>query len=469
MVSTDDYVVDAPEVAPARLPASGIRRVAEPWLSSPKVGVMAADVLAIATAMLTAYVLRLPRGGPDLRGAQGDHLLLSLLSLPLWLGLFARKRLYAARFISRRTEELRRLVHASALGIAGMAAVGYVGQLHVSRAWLGLTFALALLLVGSERQVARGLFGRARKNGRLLRDVVIIGTDEDADALARMLVEDPSLGYRVIGVVDRPRTVQEVFEVVRYTGAGSVLIAGTAPSSMLCTRLVRELVHHGIHVELASALRDVAVDRLSFRPLGRVPVIYIEPRRPAGWRSVAKRAFDIVGAGLGVALVAPVAVVVIFRQTRVGKDGRPFDVLKFRTMVVDAEARLIDLRDRNEADGPLFKLKHDPRVTRIGRLLRKASLDELPQLLNVLRGDMSLVGPRPALEDELLAWDAHFHARLRVKPGITGMWQVHGRSDSSFESYERLDLYYVDNWSLVTDLAIMIKTVPAVLFGKGAY
>jgi lipopolysaccharide/colanic/teichoic acid biosynthesis glycosyltransferase len=158
----------------------------------------------------------------------------------------------------------------------------------------------------------------------------------------------------------------------------------------------------------------------------------------------------------------------IFRQVRVGRDSEPFSVLKVRTMVVDAEDRLAELREQNEADGPLFKMANDPRVTRVGRLLRVTSLDELPQLWNVLRGDMSLVGPRPALPHETEEWDALLTQRLRVKPGITGMWQVSGRSDTSFEDYTRLDLYYVDNWSLATDLAILAKTIPVVLLRRGA-
>ncbi|MBA3282904.1 MAG: sugar transferase, partial [Acidimicrobiia bacterium] len=159
---------------------------------------------------------------------------------------------------------------------------------------------------------------------------------------------------------------------------------------------------------------------------------------------------------------------VMFSRMRVGQNSDPFPVLKMRTMVVDAEDRLANLLDHNEADGPLFKMADDPRVTRIGSFLRKTSIDELPQLWNVLRGDMSLVGPRPALPHETEEWDAMLAQRLRVKPGITGMWQVSGRSDTSFEDYTRLDLYYVDNWSLTTDLAIMVKTVPVVLFRKGA-
>jgi lipopolysaccharide/colanic/teichoic acid biosynthesis glycosyltransferase len=159
---------------------------------------------------------------------------------------------------------------------------------------------------------------------------------------------------------------------------------------------------------------------------------------------------------------------VLFKQTRVGRNSQPFPVLKLRTMVVDAEAKLAELHDLNEADGPLFKMAEDPRITRTGRFLRKMSIDEIPQLWNVLRGEMSLVGPRPALPHETEEWDALLTQRLRVKPGITGMWQVNGRSNASFEDYTRLDLYYVDNWSLTTDIAILMKTIPVVMFRQGA-
>jgi len=159
---------------------------------------------------------------------------------------------------------------------------------------------------------------------------------------------------------------------------------------------------------------------------------------------------------------------VLFKQSRVGRDSEPFAILKLRSMVQDAEAQLIDLAHANEADGPLFKIKDDPRITRVGRLIRRTSIDEIPQLWNVLKGEMSLVGPRPALRHETEAWDPLLTQRLRVKPGLTGMWQVNGRSESSFEDYTRLDLYYVDNWSLLTDIAILAKTVPVVMTSRGA-
>jgi exopolysaccharide biosynthesis polyprenyl glycosylphosphotransferase len=328
----------------------------------------------------------------------------------------------------------------------------------------------------------------------MLRPIVVVGANAEAFALVDELMTNTALGYRVVGVVDEDAlgdalvphritvgTVDETLQAVRRSGATGVLIATTAIDFETSNRLARELTEAGVHVELSSSLRDIHVERLTSRQLGRFPVTYVEPVHRSGWRVVAKRGLDIVMAG-GMLLVASPAMLaaailvkldsrgpVFFRQERIGEFGRIFSVLKFRTMVQNAEALLVDLRDQNEADGPLFKMKNDPRITRVGRILRKLSIDELPQLWNVVRGEMSMVGPRPALAREVADWTVELHNRLRVKPGITGMWQVQGRSDSSFESYTRHDLYYVDNWSLWTDLAIVGKTVPVVLFGKGAY
>jgi exopolysaccharide biosynthesis polyprenyl glycosylphosphotransferase len=208
--------------------------------------------------------------------------------------------------------------------------------------------------------------------------------------------------------------------------------------------------------------------------------MYLEPFHQSGWRSGAKRVFDLIASFVALVLLAfPLAFLavlikvdargpVFYRQRRVGKNGRYFDVVKFRTMVPNAHALRQELVALNEADGPLFKIKNDPRITRVGRLLRKTSLDELPQLWNVLRGEMSLVGPRPALPEEAELWAPELRDRLRVQPGITGMWQVSGRSNTSFDEYSRLDLYYVDNWSLIADLSIMAKTLPSVLLQRGA-
>jgi lipopolysaccharide/colanic/teichoic acid biosynthesis glycosyltransferase len=209
-------------------------------------------------------------------------------------------------------------------------------------------------------------------------------------------------------------------------------------------------------------------------------MIYVEPTMRDGWRAIAKRVYDLVIATVLLVVTLPILVAamiaikldsrgpVFFHQVRVGRHGQLFRLTKLRTMVVNAEARRAELEEQNESDGPLFKIKSDPRVTRVGRVLRKLSIDELPQLYCVLVGTMSMVGPRPALPDEVAQWDDEVAERLRVPPGLTGMWQVSGRADSSFEEYKRLDLYYVDNWSLKHDAQICARTVKVVLTGRGA-
>ncbi len=262
----------------------------------------------------------------------------------------------------------------------------------------------------------------------------------------------------------------------------SVIIAATAIDVGSSNRLIRALTEHGIHVELSSTLCDIAASRLTVRPVGRVPMMYIEPVKRSGWRARAKRVFDVALASFIFVVTLPLLLATmlavkltspgpaLFSQARVGRNGDLFNMLKIRTMVVDAEARLDEIAHLNETTGVLFKVKDDPRITPIGKWLRKLSIDELPQLINVIRGEMSLVGPRPALPSEVEAWNADLHHRLRVQPGITGMWQVDGRSGGDHDStYAQLDLYYVDNWSLVTDLVILARTVPVVLRRKGQY
>jgi exopolysaccharide biosynthesis polyprenyl glycosylphosphotransferase len=246
-------------------------------------------------------------------------------------------------------------------------------------------------------------------------------------------------------------------------------------------RLTRRLTDAGYHVALSSSLRDIDLHRFRPQELDGRTLIYVEPTIRNGWRAIAKRAFDLAFASAMLVLTSPLLLLaaiaiklespgpVIFRQQRVGRDGTLFPMFKLRTMVVDAEARKADLADRNESDGPLFKMRDDPRITRVGRLLRKLSIDELPQFWNVARGEMSVVGPRPALPDEVAAWPPDVHDRLRVLPGITGMWQVSGRADTTFDEYKRLDLYYVDNWSLAHDVQIVAKTFSTVVLQRGAH
>jgi exopolysaccharide biosynthesis polyprenyl glycosylphosphotransferase len=457
--------------------------------------VLLADAAVVVGAAAAVVGLRHSLPEP---GAAGDVTAFGrtvALALPAWLVVFGRYHLYNARHVAIRRDELARIVHAVGISVVLTAVVAYAFDELVPRSWLMALFVLGSAGMIAEREVVRHAFNVLRRRGHCLRPVVIAGTGSEALALASMLGEQPELGYRVVGLLGRPEELDphlteygpvldsraKVVDQVRLAGATGVIVATTDVDTETSNRLVRALTDAGIHVELSSSLKDIDATRLSVRPLGRFPVVYVEPVRRDGWRQVAKRAFDIVLSIVGLVASAPLLLLaaialkatspgpVFFRQERVGRRGRRFHVLKLRTMVVDAEERLVELALLNEADGPLFKIRSDPRVTRVGRVLRKLSVDELPQLVNVLRGEMSLVGPRPALPSEVTQWGPELFERLRVQPGITGMWQVRGRSDSSFSQYQRWDLYYVDNWSITHDVGILLRTLPVVLSQRGAY
>ncbi len=443
-----------------------------------KTRLVVADLVVAALAAFAAAEVVSP--GEDWAAAG----LIFILACWFWL---ARARLYSSRFITRRSDEVRRIIDACILTATSVAVGAFVFSLEVERWWVLLASCAAAVGLTLEREVVRRRYAALRASGKIRRDVLMIGNNEESRQLELMFEEDRSLGYHIVDRID-PRLVGDPQELVtkvlstaRQKEAGGVIVAATGIATQASNRLIRDLIDAGLHVELSSTLNDIAPRRLTVRPLGRFPVVYVEPRHRHGWRAFAKRSFDLVTAAIALTVLSPILLTVafmikresdgpiVFRQARVGKDAVPFDVLKFRTMVENAEELVAELLPDNEGAGPLFKMKHDPRVTKIGALLRKTSLDELPQLWNVVRGEMSLVGPRPALASEMAEWDADLYGRLRVKPGITGMWQVSGRSETSFEEYTRLDLYYVDNWSLVVDLAILLKTIPAVLKSDGAY
>jgi exopolysaccharide biosynthesis polyprenyl glycosylphosphotransferase len=453
-----------------------------------KVLQIGADAAAVATALLLAYLMSGLAAEND-RGSR-RQLLFGLALLPLWLATFRHYRLYSARMVASRMEEASRLLRAIVVATIGVAMVSYLVHYQASRSLVLGTALLAFPLCLAERQALRSAFRRMRSSGRLRRRAVIIGANEEADSFAAMFHNTPHLGYDAVGFCSDDEVLGSSVpwlgrldaapELVAAAGATTAVIATTSLGPSEANRVVRNLHDAGIHVELSAGLRDIPADRLSVRDLGRHAVFYLEPTVRSGWRAVAKRAFDVSISAVALALAAPILGVcavlvkltssgrVFFHQERIGQGGVPFRIHKLRTMVQDADAMVVDLTDQNEADGPLFKLRDDPRVTPIGKVLRRTSLDELPQLWNVLKGEMSLVGPRPALERELPGWTPELHNRLRVKPGVTGMWQVSGRSSGSFDDYVRHDLFYVDNWTLARDLVILGKTIPCVLMRRGA-
>ncbi len=466
-----------------------------PFSSQVKIALVGADFVATCCGLAIAFGITAWMGWaePDVQRL----LPTAMVALAMWPILYAHQGLYQARKISRRPDEGRRIVNSVIAGLLVLSGVAVLFQVDLSRGWL---LAVAVCVTSTmllERELARRVIHEFRARGVMTRRVVIVGRNEEANELAAALGDNRELGYEVVGfVADAPvgpvidlraghelgpylgRT-RDVLDLVRSTRANGVIVATTGIDQTSANRLIRDLTREGVFVELTSSMRDISPSRISLRPLGPYPVMCVEPVAQLSWRRVAKRAFDLVVASVGLVLLSPVLIgaaiairvttgpEVLFKQQRVGKDAVPFRLYKLRTMVPDAEERLVELQAHNEAAGPMFKMADDPRVTPIGRILRATSIDELPQLLNVVKGDMSLVGPRPALPNEADQWDDTLWERLRVQPGITGMWQVSGRYTASLETYARLDLYYVDNWSLITDLAILVRTVGVVLSRKG--
>lgn len=301
---------------------------------------------------------------------------------------------------------------------------------------------------------------------------MVIGSRDEAEGIQRLIQAHPELGLEAVATVGPAADLMRTLEDHRADTA--VVAAGAFPSADL-NRVTRRLLDSGVHVHLSTGLTGIDQRRLRPQPMAREPMFYLEPIRISAWRAAAKRALDVVGSAIGLVTALPVLVLaaaaikledrgpVLYRHRRVGQHGEEFTILKLRTMVPDADRQLHLLADSNERTGPLFKCHRDPRVTRVGRLLRATSVDELPQLVNVLLGSMSLVGPRPALADEVAHFDAELRSRERVRPGLTGLWQIEGRDDPSFAAYRRLDLFYVENWSLELDLVILASTARAVV------
>jgi exopolysaccharide biosynthesis polyprenyl glycosylphosphotransferase len=328
---------------------------------------------------------------------------------------------------------------------------------------------------------------RARGDFRVA--VVVAGEAAEAAALVEFLELNPEAGFDAIGIVgDRLVPTDRMDEsapwlggfehapdVVRGTGAAGVLVAVNGLRSPTLNQLVLTLTSARTPTYLSTGLTGVSRARLRTTPLAHEPILLVRPPYHTPFQLAAKRALDIVVAALLLVLTAPVMAVaalliklhdrgpVLFRQVRIGRDGEPFTLVKLRTMEVDAEARLAELRHRNERHGPLFKVSSDPRITPVGALLRSTAIDELPQLVNVLTGRMSIVGPRPALPAETAEFDDELKRRNVVKPGLTGLWQVEANHKASFDEYRRLDLFYVDNWSVAMDIAVIIDTVPAII------
>jgi exopolysaccharide biosynthesis polyprenyl glycosylphosphotransferase len=400
---------------------------------------------------------------------------------------FATAGLYRPPINGIRSAALGRLVHST--GLAAVIVIvwqGIVGDAS-PRVALGAVAAALGTTVICRCAFDVWLIGR-RERGDFRTPVVVAGTAREANRLADFLELNPEAGLRATAVVgergafgdggrDGPRWMgglDRTDDAMHRTGATGVLVAVNGLPRDTVNRLVHRLSLAGIPVHLSPGLTGVSHARLQTLALAHEPMVLMTPPRRSTVQAMAKRALDLVLASLLLLVTAPVFAVtailikahdggpVFFKQVRIGRGGQPFTLVKFRTMEVDAESQLADLRGHNERHGPLFKVSNDPRVTPIGGLLRSTAIDELPQLVNVLSGRMSMVGPRPALPAETAEFDDELQRRNLVRPGVTGLWQVEANHKPSFEEYRRLDLFYVDNWSLGVDLSVMVDTVQAI-------
>jgi exopolysaccharide biosynthesis polyprenyl glycosylphosphotransferase len=451
----------------------------------------AGDFICGLAAGLLAFQIRFQ----TVSDGTGLYLLFTLLLPVLWVIMVRLAGGYDSRFIGVGTEEFRRVFNAGISLTAGVAILSYATKTDLARGYVVIALPSLTVLDLLARLTLRKRLHKLRALGSCMRKVVVVGHPDVVADLGKMLRRETYHGLQVVAacvvgtargneidsipVVGGLDAVADTVE--RYDADTVAVLSCPEMSGTMLRSLAWELEKAGTDLCVAPALLDVAGPRTTIRPVAGLPLLHMDHPEFTGTRRVVKAAFDRTTAAVALLILSPLFLAILliirladrgpglFHQTRVGQDGRAFQVHKFRTMVVDAEERKGRLAALNDSDGVLFKMRRDPRVTPVGAWLRRWSLDELPQLLNVLAGNMSLVGPRPALPQEAALYGDHVRRRLAVKPGITGLWQVNGRSDLSWDESVRLDLRYVENWSFMLDLQILWKTASAVLRGAGAY
>lgn len=454
-----------------------------------------ADAAIIGLSSLLAYQARVTLTEVAQVGGFQDEIPTALGVLPLWLAILAMFGCYHPAYLGTGGEAARRFLGGTTVGVLVLGFLSFVLRLDLSRFYVGLMFILVLMMGVAARGVIRRYVSRQRQRGDLTLGALIVGYDDDAREIARLMTEDRAAGYQVRGfVADHiPAGTEtdlgvpvvgdtsDVLELAFRYGAGLVVVTASAVEPGVAQEITVALEGSPVDVAIAPSLFQVVTRRVAIESVGNVPLLHVEQIRLSWGRAVIKRLVDLLVAIPSLVLASPVMVAaavaiklddrgpILFRQSRVGRDGRRFTLLKFRTMVPDAEERLVEVEDLNEVGHHFFKVREDPRVTRVGQTLRKWSIDETPQLWNVIKGQMSMVGPRPPLPREVDRYEDWHLRRLRVKPGITGIWQVSGRSHVPFDEAVRLDLFYIENWSLGLDLYLLAKTVPAVLGRRGAY
>lgn len=480
------------QLVSSRLSAYSLRR-ARAKTPLPMTLVVIADLLLIVLAVAAAAIARY--GLAYFQDASTTMPLWLGYAMPVaWIGMLALFGAYSTSHLQSGVVEYQRVALASLAFAGSIGVVCYLINYDLSRGFFILSFAIGLPILLLLRLARRRVLNRLRASGYFQQPVMLAGSPAHIDEIAKVLRREKWLGYHIVGAVT-PAKIQEtsagvpvlgrvddVVDLVDGADVHAVIFAeGSFPDSQHFKRMAWELEDQDTHMIVVPAVTDISSERLSPRPVAGLPLVHVDRPQALAASRWGKRAFDIVGSFflllMALPVIAAVALAVkledrgpvLFKQTRVGRRGENFECLKIRSMVVDAEARKAALESQNEGDGVLFKMARDPRITRIGNFIRRFSIDELPQLWNVFRGDMSLVGPRPALPDEVAQYDRVAERRLDVRPGLTGLWQVSGRSDLPWEEAVRLDVFYVDNWSPLQDLVILSRTAGAVLGSRGAY
>jgi exopolysaccharide biosynthesis polyprenyl glycosylphosphotransferase len=469
------------------------------WRLGYRLALVGTDLAAIGVALLFAQSVRFGMSPFHLLKDFDGYTIIGIALGIVWMGMLSANRSRDVRVLGAGTTEYQRVAKGTGYAFGVFAVIIVLLKPDVARGYLLIALPVGLLLLLAERFLWRSWLVARRREGLCLIGAVVVGNHQDATRVTNELIRHHHAGYRPVGVAYTDGTGGAEFaaadgrnvplvdypalsDTVRATHTRAVIVAGELPGGREAIQdLGWRLENSKTELILTSRLTDVAGPRIHMRPVDGLPMLHVDLPQYAGLNHTIKRGIDVGLAGLAVLLLSPVLAAValavyledrgpvLFRQERIGVAGERFTMFKFRSMVVDAEARLAELTAANQGAGLLFKMKDDPRITRIGAFIRRYSLDELPQLLNVLNGTMSLIGPRPPLPREVAAYEGRVNRRLLIKPGITGLWQVSGRSNLSWEESVKLDLYYVENWSVTTDFMILAKTVRAVLKRDGAY
>jgi exopolysaccharide biosynthesis polyprenyl glycosylphosphotransferase len=476
-----------------------------PWARRFRSRLRSTDIAVILVAVAAALLARFDAGGAtidvetiDLGPFHANYWVISAVIVTTWIATLSAFHTRDSRIIGVGASEYKQVINASGVAFGMLAICFLILQVDIARGFFILALPVGVAGLVTERWFWRRWLLRQRHFGHYLARAIVLGSRKDIEYVVDQIEQKTGAAYHVVGaaiesgsgraIVAGNRMVPVVSDfshvaaAAAVLGADTVIVAGQPRGGSAFIRsLGWELESTSADLVLSSRLTDVAGPRIHFRPVEGLPLIHVEIPHFEGAKHALKRILDVVASAAALVVLLPVLAAiglmvkldspgpVLFRQLRCGRNEKTFPMLKFRSMVESAEGDLAALIIKDEGNGVLFKMRDDPRVTRIGRFIRKYSLDELPQLWNVLIGHMSLVGPRPPLPTEVESYESHVHRRMYIKPGLTGMWQVNGRSNLSWEDSVRLDLYYVENWSLTGDLMIIWRTFKTIVKPTGAY